>query len=375
MSHILLTTGLFTEINQNLNPDHSPKLNVKGAVVDDLGIVNLESVQISLMTARSHEKFIPRYLNKDVVLVNKTLRDVNESWKDFLRGSSSAFESYLETKNGKCTISPLTFFYNKFYAKLFEICPSMRKLFNHNMIAESRFLADLTCECAGLYEVFSVNGGLYCIENLVEMYSKMGVRSEHYGPFSSALLYALSACLSPEKWQETRFAWFNVVSFVVRASISWTIIKLKDRDGKETEMLQWFKFQNFLYQNKIRENQANFGNFKRSLSDSSTATGLSPFRTIKSRTNRPFDLDCSGSSTLSFEDIAQRKRSKSLPLFSPGALAEVNDKPKGFHLKRLFSNAWVLFSKKPRGKSGRDVFHKTNNLGKSKRKLTVCNLN
>lgn len=110
-----------------------------------------------------------------------------------------------------------------FYARLFELDPSLRPLFNGDMAEQGRKLMQmLGLAVGGLNELHNL---LPIVRHLGLRHAGYGVRDEHYETVGEALLWTLGRGLGPAFTEETQAAW---------ARAYWTLaetMKAGARDG------------------------------------------------------------------------------------------------------------------------------------------------
>ena len=102
-----------------------------------------------------------------------------------------------------------------FYARLFELSPSLRPLFHHEPAAQrEKFVQALeqVVLCAG-----RPNDLLGMLRGLGERHMAYGVRPEHYAVACEALLWTLDEGLGIASTREARNAWVAAYEFVATA--------------------------------------------------------------------------------------------------------------------------------------------------------------
>jgi hemoglobin-like flavoprotein len=92
-----------------------------------------------------------------------------------------------------------------FYGRLFELDPSLRRLFHGNMRVQSRmFMAMLEYIVAGLPRPETI---LPAVQELGQCHADYGVQEAHYATVGTALLWALSQGLEPQCTPAVEAAW------------------------------------------------------------------------------------------------------------------------------------------------------------------------
>jgi nitric oxide dioxygenase len=105
-----------------------------------------------------------------------------------------------------------------FYRKLFQLDPSLRSLFKHDIDAQATKLTDMvTYIIARLQRMDDVER---VITALATRHAQYGARPEHYQTVGKALLWTLETALG-ERWDdETRTAWTEVYTLVATTMIN-----------------------------------------------------------------------------------------------------------------------------------------------------------
>jgi hemoglobin-like flavoprotein len=104
-----------------------------------------------------------------------------------------------------------------FYAELFAIDPSLRALFQRDMIVQGQKLMSMLNEIvAGLHEPAASEPAL---RELAERHVRYGVEARHYASVGTALLRTLQHELGREFTPDTRAAWaaaYQLISDTMR---------------------------------------------------------------------------------------------------------------------------------------------------------------
>jgi hemoglobin-like flavoprotein len=102
-----------------------------------------------------------------------------------------------------------------FYQKLFEIDPSLRRLFKHDMSEQGKMLmGTLKVAVHGLNDLSKI---VPVLHKLAERHVGYGVLPEHYTLVGNALLRTLKAGLGDEFTEETREAWVATYRLMAQA--------------------------------------------------------------------------------------------------------------------------------------------------------------
>ena len=113
-----------------------------------------------------------------------------------------------------------------FYARLFELDPSLRSLFRSSRDAQAQKLAQaLTVVVKGLAHPAQLRGA---IEALGRRHAGYGVRAGHYRTVGEALIWTLDQGLGPAFTPEVRAAWvaaYGWLAFVMREAAAGAAIE------------------------------------------------------------------------------------------------------------------------------------------------------
>lgn len=111
---------------------------------------------------------------------------------------------------------PLVFFFDTFYARLFELAPQVRPLFRNSIKSQGRALVKMLDTAVHLLD--SVDALRPKLEALALRHVAYGAKLEDFGVVGEALLYALAASLGPALFTpEVEHAW--VLSYSLMLSI------------------------------------------------------------------------------------------------------------------------------------------------------------
>jgi hemoglobin-like flavoprotein len=92
-----------------------------------------------------------------------------------------------------------------FYARLFELDPALRPLFQGDMVSQGRKLMTMLASAvAGLEQPDRL---LPVLRQLGARHADYGVREQHYATVGTALLWTLEKGLGPDFTPEVRAAW------------------------------------------------------------------------------------------------------------------------------------------------------------------------
>jgi hemoglobin-like flavoprotein len=95
-----------------------------------------------------------------------------------------------------------------FYARLFQLDPSLRSLFKPDMAEQKKKLMQMLA--AAVRGLDDLNALVPVVRDLGSRHSGYGVKDEHYETVGEALLWTLEQGLGPDFTADTRQAWITV---------------------------------------------------------------------------------------------------------------------------------------------------------------------
>lgn len=99
-----------------------------------------------------------------------------------------------------------------FYARLFELDPSLRPLFRGDMTEQGRKLMTMIATAVAALE--RLDTIVPAVRALGARHAGYGVKPEHYGTVGNALLWTLEKGLGPEFTPAVRDAWTSVYTLL-----------------------------------------------------------------------------------------------------------------------------------------------------------------
>jgi hemoglobin-like flavoprotein len=104
-----------------------------------------------------------------------------------------------------------------FYARLFELDPSLRPLFEGDMVAQGRKLMTMLATAVAALE--QVDRLLPVLRQLGARHAGYGVQEEHYATVGTALLWTLEKGLGADFTPEVREAWTKTYVLIANTMI------------------------------------------------------------------------------------------------------------------------------------------------------------
>ena len=187
---------------------------------------------------------LPHYCIRNAVVSDVQLQVVADSWACCLQGtaawrghagvvttathasvvgstlSQAIAASNLGSSNSRRAVvdTPVAFFYDTFYSRLFEVVPSVRPLFKNNMVVQGRKLVRMVGMAISL--LTDADKLVPTLQSLAKRHVSYGARVDYYGPVGEVLLYALERCCGPAVWTpQVSTAWLTVYSAMMAVMI------------------------------------------------------------------------------------------------------------------------------------------------------------
>ena len=132
---------------------------------------------------------------------------------------SSTGNSYTKRKSDPTfqSLSCLSWFYETFYDRLFDIHPSCRSLFKQNMIAQGKALVNMISACLTLLE--KPTDLVKALVDLAKLHTTRGVMANQYGLVGECLLWTFDYCLQEEFTTDAKIAWVRIYSLMLSVII------------------------------------------------------------------------------------------------------------------------------------------------------------
>ncbi|KAF0715962.1 hypothetical protein As57867_003084, partial [Aphanomyces stellatus] len=136
-------------------------------------------------------------------------RAVNENWEAIANGTTFAMQ-----RKGHAS-SPVVYFYDSFYTKLFEVAPEVRSLFRTSIIVQGKALINIIQSIIkGPITTDAVGG----VVDLAYRHNKYGVKMQYYNILGRVLLLTLGECTGSEFWtSDLELAWRTVYAYMMTA--------------------------------------------------------------------------------------------------------------------------------------------------------------
>ncbi|KAF0691155.1 hypothetical protein As57867_017502, partial [Aphanomyces stellatus] len=143
-------------------------------------------------------------------------RAVNDNWEAIANGTTSAMRC-------KGPASPVIYFYDSFYTKLFEIAPeamsildvSVKSLFRTSIIAQGKALINIV---QSIVKGPVTTDAIGEVVELAYRHNKYGVKMQYYNILGRVLLLSLCECTGTDLWSDALdLAWRTVYAYMMTA--------------------------------------------------------------------------------------------------------------------------------------------------------------
>lgn len=155
------------------------------------------------------------FLQADITLEERKI--ASNSWDLILNEKSPYFLS----RRGQPDFpynSCVTFFYDSFYLRLFDVHPLCRHLFKNGMKSQGKFLVKMIS--LALSELDDRDKFDRNLVKLAEIHFQRGVKAVEYGIVGEVLFWVLKHCLGPTVYtQSVHVAWVKVYSRMLRTIV------------------------------------------------------------------------------------------------------------------------------------------------------------
>mmetsp|Transcript_21074 Transcript_21074/g.21193 ORF Transcript_21074/g.21193 Transcript_21074/m.21193 type:complete len:269 (+) Transcript_21074:153-959(+) len=179
---------------------------------------------------------MPPFYIRNAVVREQDVRRAKLSWKKIMDGTATG---YLAIKGNPDfhQASCLSWFYNLFYERMFDMNPSSKHLFRSNIMSQGRVLMGIITTL--LSQLNDPETYKIMLINLTHVHSQRGVRGMQYGIAGDVLFWTLDKCLGADFDDETRISWACIFSYMlsimVPVAVADEIKELKEK-GRGIEL-------------------------------------------------------------------------------------------------------------------------------------------
>eukprot|EP01041_Mallomonas_annulata_P005455 gene5455-10968_t len=157
----------------------------------------------------------PAYYAENVILTEVDIVHAKSVWMLIMAGTNTV--PFLKNRAANPDFpysSSLTWFYDCFYGKFFELAPEAKPLFaNVSMVAQGKLIASLISTMLDSYkatERIKMRIGIVAAQH-----SKRKIVTEHYCLMGNALLFALGEVVGDPFDELSKTAWIRIYSFIL----------------------------------------------------------------------------------------------------------------------------------------------------------------
>mmetsp|Transcript_28398 Transcript_28398/g.28699 ORF Transcript_28398/g.28699 Transcript_28398/m.28699 type:complete len:319 (-) Transcript_28398:200-1156(-) len=156
---------------------------------------------------------MPPYYVNNVFVSETDIALGRMSWRKVTEGASREYRVVSQSPDFSES-SCLTWFYNSFYERMFDINPGSRPLFKTNIISQGKVLMGIIT--TALNQLKEPDTFRAMLINLTHAHSQRGVRGMQYGIAGDVLFWTLEKVLGDEDFgDETQEAWVNIFSYIL----------------------------------------------------------------------------------------------------------------------------------------------------------------
>lgn len=142
---------------------------------------------------------------------------VKASWDRCMSGQSTP---YLTARTTNPQLTPIVFFYDTFYGRLFDWIPQVKPLFKGSMHRQGRMLANIV---RFIVHNLEAENAAHFVENLTRLtraHNVIGVTPEYYSVMGMTLVHTVRKCMGDEEFTDVhRHAWVVVYSKMMEVMI------------------------------------------------------------------------------------------------------------------------------------------------------------
>eukprot|EP01041_Mallomonas_annulata_P001323 gene1323-2546_t len=174
---------------------------------------------------------MPEYCEKDVVLSPSEVAMARSGWGLILTGSSPAFLAIKDSPDFNSSTC-LTWFYDSFYKRLFDVAPATKPLFKPDISSQGRALVGMISSALKLLD--NLDALVPALQNLARIHSERHIRAAQYNPVGAVLLWTLELCLGEAFDANAKHVWLRIYSLMMSVIIPTAVEdELKSMNGKE----------------------------------------------------------------------------------------------------------------------------------------------
>ena len=155
---------------------------------------------------------MPSYYIKNAVVTEQDIILARASWKHITDGTSPAFYQYRASGTNESSTC-LSWFYDTFYKRLFDVNPDARSLFKTNMQSQGRVLVGMIS--TALNQLKNPDSFGILLTELTHNHSRRGIRGLQYGIIGDVLFWSLHKCVGSVYDATTSVSWIKIFSYML----------------------------------------------------------------------------------------------------------------------------------------------------------------
>ena len=112
----------------------------------------------------------------------------------------------------------MAYFFDVFYARLFDVHPLCKPMFKNGVKAQGRFLVKMMSLSLSL-----LDNKVKFQETMIDLanaHNKRGVRANEYGIIGEVLFFSIKECIGPAYTPVAHFAWVKIFCRMLKIRIS-----------------------------------------------------------------------------------------------------------------------------------------------------------
>ena len=177
------------------------------------------------------EDAMPSYYVHDAVISDEESILAHEAWERVISTNTSAPFLMEQSQKGFQYASTLSWFFDVFYNRLFELSPITRPMFaNISISAQGRLLAEVISSAIGLVNSEELLRAR--LMHVILRHNDRGIDASLYGVMGSALIYAFRIVLGAKFNPESERAWIKIYSLLLKVIIPIALAKSYPEDSK-----------------------------------------------------------------------------------------------------------------------------------------------
>jgi hemoglobin-like flavoprotein len=162
------------------------------------------------------KSIVPDYYIENCIPTEDDIFHASKAWNKVMAEDNT--KPFRDIKANDPTFeysSSLTWFYDVFYARFFELCPQAKPFFaKTSMLAQGRLIAGVIS--SSLMAVKEPDQLRKRLTHMTEKHNGKGIAAVKYGFMGNALLDALDRVLGPEDFDAlARLAWIRIYTFML----------------------------------------------------------------------------------------------------------------------------------------------------------------